>query len=114
MIDIDIFGSWRQLPGVRAATRVCRLVEYTRTGRRIVRLNGNAQPMLRSPGYDAAADLISEFRDVAATAAAAVPRFTLEAGDVLMLDNYRCWHGREGFTGMRRLYVQTVQSDDAY
>lgn len=115
--DMDIFGSWTlspDLPGLPPATRVCRLVEFTRTGRRVVRANSSAQPLLRVPGYDESAALLAEFRDVLKTAGAAAPRFRLETGDVLVIDNYRCWHGREPFEGSRQLYVQTVRSDDAY
>lgn len=112
--DLDLIGAWSHLPGLPSATRVCRLVEHTRTGRRIVKLGGGIRPLLRDHRFDEVAGMLDEYRDVAATAAAAAPRFSLDTGDVLMLDNYRCWHGREPFTGPRQLYVQTVRSQDAF
>ncbi|MDG9724958.1 TauD/TfdA family dioxygenase [Streptomyces sp. DH41] len=31
-----------------------------------------------------------------------LPRFRLNEGDILVLDHYRCWHGRDGRTGERK------------
>lgn len=112
--DVDTQGTWTDLPGVPPAPRIGRLVEYTRTGRRIVRLTSGTTPLLRSPGYEQAAGLLVELRDISIAAAATAPPVELQPRDVLVLDNYRCWHGRRSFRGARQLYVQTVRSEDAY
>ncbi|MCF2437048.1 TauD/TfdA family dioxygenase [Streptomyces thinghirensis] len=41
------------------------------------------------------------------------PAFPLDEGDILVLDNYRCWHGRDGHTGERSVRILTARSSDA-
>lgn len=93
---------------------VRRLVEYTRAGRRVVRASYYAQPVPREPRWDAHERLLGEYADVLATAQERAPRFRLDTGEVLVLDNYRFLHGRDAFRGERRAYVLTVRSRDAW
>jgi gamma-butyrobetaine dioxygenase len=112
--DVDYFGGWVN-PGRGTATvpLVRRLVEYTRAGRRIVRASDYACPVPREPAWDEHEQHLRQYADLLTTCAAATPRFRLDTGDILVLDNYRFLHGRDGYSGTRLLHVLTVLSSDA-
>lgn len=112
--EVDILGAWRDLPGVPDATRAGLVVEHTRRGRRAVRLGAGITPLLRSTDYNKESQLLARFHHVSNCAASISPPIQLAAGDVLVVDNYRCLHGRDAFTGPRHLAVQTGMSSDAF
>lgn len=113
--DVDYFGSWTEPPrGVPAMPLVRRLVEHTRGGRRAIRASDYAAPVPREPRAAQHQVRLDEYADLLATAMAGAPRFRLAAGDLLVLDNYRFLHGRDGYTGDRTLHVLTVRSTDAF
>ncbi|WP_181779701.1 TauD/TfdA family dioxygenase [Pseudonocardia pini] len=112
--DVDYFGAWvAPARGVPGTPLVRRLVEYTRTGRRVVRASDYAAPVPREPEWERHAALLDRYADVLATAMEVAPRFRLDAGDLFVLDNYRFLHGRDGYRGERTLHVLTVRSIDA-
>ncbi|MCW0213531.1 MAG: TauD/TfdA family dioxygenase [Pseudonocardia sp.] len=112
--DVDYFGSWAQpARGVPATPLVRRLAEYTRGGRRVVRASDYAAPVPREPEWDTHLRFLDDYADVLATAAECAPRFRLDTGDLFVLDNYRYLHGRDGYTGERRLHVLTVRTTEA-
>ncbi|TWF77684.1 gamma-butyrobetaine dioxygenase [Pseudonocardia hierapolitana] len=113
--DVDYFGGWRTpARGVPATPLVRRLVEWTRGGRRVVRASDYAAPVPREPRWDEHMAFLDEYADVLATAFDCAPRFRLEAGDLMALDNYRILHGRDAFRGTRELHVLAVRSADAW
>lgn len=113
--DVDFFGGWNAPSrGVPLTPRVCRLVEHTRGGRRVVRASDYARPVPREPRAPEHERMLDTYADVIATLTAGAPRFRLERGDVLVLDNYRYLHGRDGFQGRRLVHVMTVLSSDAW
>ncbi|MEG3626815.1 TauD/TfdA family dioxygenase [Streptomyces poriticola] len=111
--DVDLYGSWAGLRGLPATPRVGRHVEYTRTGRRIVRRTDGAAPIHRDPDGEQVHALLTRLRDAVHGAEAALPRFPLAEGDILVLDNYRCWHGRDAHSGERTVRILTLRSADA-
>ena len=108
--DVDLHGEWAGLPG---APRVGRHVEYTRTGRRIVRRTDGAAPLHRDPDTEHVRGLLTRFEDAVQGLEPALPRFRLAEGDILVLDNYRCWHGRDAHTGERTVRILTLRTADA-
>lgn len=113
--DTDFFGSRRNPPrGVPDTPLLRRMVEYTRGGRRAVRASDYALPVPRVPEWDEHLARIEEYADLLATAFDAAPRFQLEAGDLLVLDNYRFLHGRDAFSGSRTLHVLSVRTTEAF
>jgi gamma-butyrobetaine dioxygenase len=113
--DVDYFGGWRTpARGVPATPLVRRLVEWTRGGRRVVRASDYAAPVPREPRWGEQMALLDDYADVLATAFDCAPRFRLEAGDLMALDNYRYLHGRDAFRGTRELHVLAVRSADAW
>ncbi|MEJ8279742.1 TauD/TfdA family dioxygenase [Pseudonocardia spirodelae] len=113
--DVDFFGSRTNPPrGVPATPLLRRMVEHTRGGRRAVRASDYALPVPREPEWDAHLAHVEEYADLLATAFEAAPRFRLEAGDLLVLDNYRFLHGRDAFTGRRELHVLSVRTTEAF
>ncbi|MFS8099054.1 TauD/TfdA family dioxygenase [Lentzea alba] len=111
--DVDLYGRWAGTRGLPATPRVGRHVEYTRTGRRITRRTDGVVPLHRDPDSDRVTAMMVRFDAEVERVQATLPRFTLDDGDVLMLDNYRCWHGRDAHTGVRTVHIQTVRTDDA-
>lgn len=113
--DVDYFGAWTAAArGVPPTPLVRRLVEHTRGGRRAVRASDYAAPVPREPEWDAHVGFLDLYADVLATAHDSAVRFRLDAGDLLVLDNYRYLHARDAFRGERRLHVLTVRTTAAF
>lgn len=113
--DVDFFGSRVNPPrGVPNTPLLRRMIEHTRGGRRAVRASDYALPVPREPQWDEHLGRIEEYADLLATAFEAAPRFRLDAGDLLILDNYRFLHGRDAFTGSRALHVLSVRTTEAF
>ncbi|MGW0337003.1 TauD/TfdA family dioxygenase [Streptomyces sp. NPDC003011] len=111
--DVDLYGEWAGLRGLPATPRVGRHVEYTRTGRRIVRSTDGAIPLHRDPDTGHVHAMLARFQDAVHGLEPSLPRFRLAEGDILVLDNYRCWHGRDAHTGERTVRILTLRSADA-
>lgn len=111
--DVDLYGAWAGLRGLPATPRVARHVEYTRTGRRVVRRTDGAAPLHRDPDTEHVAAMLERLRRTVLAVEAGLPRFPLAAGNVLVLDNYRCWHGRDPHRGERLVRILTLRTADA-
>ncbi|GGR74859.1 hypothetical protein GCM10010252_11530 [Streptomyces aureoverticillatus] len=111
--DVDLYGAWAGLRGLPAAPSVGRHVEWTRTGRRVFRRTDGAAPLHRDPDGAYVAAMLERFTRAVHALEPALPRFRLDSGDVLVLDNYRCWHGRDGHSGERSVRILTVRSSEA-
>ena len=86
--------------GMQAA--ISPIVQHTAVGRLMVRRTLGAKP---APGSQNAADdqtIIDQWENAIDKAAADAPRFLLQPGDALVVDNYRIMHGREGYSSMQR------------
>ncbi len=111
-IDIDV-TSRNTYPDVYRVPRVCRMVEWTRGGRMIVRVAEYSQPAPRETQWEEHERLIAAYADVITTVAAQVRGdTTLAAGEILVLDNYRCLHGVRAHDGTRTTYVLRCKSQD--
>ncbi|GAA1533488.1 hypothetical protein GCM10009678_14760 [Actinomadura kijaniata] len=111
--DVDLYGAWAGLRGLPATPRVARHVEYTRTGRRIVRRTDGAVPLHRDPDEDHTRAMLERFEHAVRRLEPALPRVLLDEGDILVLDNHRCWHGRDAHTGDRVVEILTLLTCDA-
>lgn len=56
-----------------------------------------------APAHPHDAALLARWHQMVNDAAACAPRFLLAPGDLLCLDNFRVFHGREPYTGQERL-----------
>jgi gamma-butyrobetaine dioxygenase len=113
--DVDYFGSWVDpARGVPHTPLVRRMVEHTRGGRRAVRASDYAAPVPREPRWDEHLAFLEEYADVLATAQDCAAAFRMDAGDLLVLDNYRYLHGRDAYRGERKLHVLTVRTTEAF
>ncbi|MGH3938020.1 MAG: TauD/TfdA family dioxygenase [Pseudonocardiaceae bacterium] len=111
-VDVDV-TSRIAYPDVYRVPRVCRIVEWTRGGRMIVRGSEYTQPVPRESQWEEHERLIATYADVISTVAAQVRAdTTLAAGEVLVLDNYRCLHGVRAHQGHRRVHVLRCKSQD--
>lgn len=112
-VDVDVTSAQSANPSYRPP-QVCRLVEWTRGGRRVVRTPQSAQPVPRDPDADRSRRLLAEYAAVVTAAAAPQGRDTaLQAGDALVLDNYRCLHGVRAHQGPRTTHVGRARTVDA-
>lgn len=111
--DVDLYGAWPEIRGLSSPPRVARHVEYTRTGRRIMRRGDGAVPLHREPAAEHVAAMLRRFDAVVDDLEPALPRVELARGDILVLDNYRCWHGRDPHTGERSVHILTLRSTRA-
>ena len=109
-VDVDLHGAWAGLRGLPAVPRVARHVEYTRTGRRIARRTDGAVPLHRDPAAEHVTAMLDRFRLSVRDLEPELPRFPLGPGDVLAVDNYRCWHGRDPHTGDRLVRILTMKT----
>ncbi|MGH3565562.1 MAG: TauD/TfdA family dioxygenase [Pseudonocardia sp.] len=112
-VDVDV-TSKVPIADVHPTPRVCRMVEWTRGGRMIVRVAEYTQPVPRETQWNEHQRMIDAYADVLATAAAQVRADTaLAAGEILVLDNYRCLHGVRAHVGPRTTHVLRCRSTDA-
>ncbi len=112
-IDVD-FTSRNKNPDFQRVPRLCRIVEWTRGGRMILRSAERAQPIPRDARWDEHDRLIQAWVDVCETLAAQIRQdTTLAPGEVLVIDNYRCLHGVRQNDGLRTTYVLRCKSHDA-
>lgn len=112
-IDVDYFGGSVGVRGVPSGYHVRCHVEHTRKGRRIVRMNGGAMPFDPDPDPERIEQMLALYTQVVEAAAAAAPRVLLEPGEILLLDNYRCMHGRDPYDGDRLVYILTLRTCEA-
>lgn len=111
--DVDLFGRWAGIRGLPSVPRVGRHVEFTRAGRRITRRGEGATALHRDPDTGRVRDMLARLAEEADRVQAALPRFPVAVGEVLVLDNYRCWHGRDAHRGERVVHIQTLRTTDA-
>lgn len=111
--DVDLYGAWPEIRGLPTLPRVARHVEYTRTGRRIVRRTEGAVPLHRDPRADHIRAMLDRYQHTLHALESGLPRFSLAPGEILALDNYRCWHGRDPHPGNRLVRILTVRTTDA-
>jgi gamma-butyrobetaine dioxygenase len=112
-VDVDLYGAWAGLRGLPATPTVGRHIEYTRTGRRIVRRTGGAAPLHRDPRAEHVSGMLARFEQAVHALEPDLPRYSLTEGDILLLDNYRCWHGRDPHEGDRLVRILTLRTEDA-
>lgn len=112
-VDVDVTSAIPHADVYRMP-RVCRMVEWTRGGRRIVRVAQHAQPAPRETERDEHQRLIGAYDKVLAEVADHVRSDTvLQAGEALVLDNYRCLHSARPHEGFRSVHVLRCKSADA-
>jgi len=84
------------------------------SGRRAVRRHPFMAPAADSDDPDADRALIERWRDVVRRLTDTAPRFSLDPGDALCVDNYRVLHGRDPYAGERflwRIWAWTTASN---
>ena len=84
------------------------IVQKTATGRTMVRriideYGKGPYPAPESSNPERDAEMIEIWNQAIANAEAQAPRFRLEPGQALLVDNYRLFHGREGYTDPTRM-----------
>lgn len=88
------------------------LAIVTARGRLAVRAVPFVRPLPEAKNPERVIRLVDQWRQVCEEAAAAAPRFTLNAGEVVCIDNYRLMHGRDPFEGDRFLWRVWVWTAD--
>ena len=90
------------------------IVQYTRAGRKMLRRNFSQRPLAESANAEKDQMMIDAWLDAVDGAAMYAPRFRVEAGQAVIVDNYRALHAREGYEDknrmMWRVWVWTDES----
>lgn len=73
-------------------------------GRSVIRRTPFMTPAPDAPDPDRTAALIERYRALTRSLAPTLPRFRIEPGEALCVDNYRVLHGRAPYTGERFLW----------
>jgi alpha-ketoglutarate-dependent taurine dioxygenase len=93
------------------------VVVPTPSGRRLVRwtLVQRADPALTGAALERQERLLGRWRTIAYRASLLAPKFALQPGEAMCLDNYRMLHGRTGFDDLERtLYRIWAWTREAY
>jgi alpha-ketoglutarate-dependent taurine dioxygenase len=101
-------------PGTPGYVRSQRpIVSRTVGGRLTVRYNREHQRALDDgPVSDADRAHLASWLELGLQAAAAAPRFLLQPGELLIVDNYRVFHGREAYEGTDRFFHRVLGFTD--
>ncbi|WP_308293497.1 hypothetical protein [Streptomyces sp. RM72] len=78
-----------------------------------MRRTDGALPLHRDPDTEHIRTQLARLDDAVRGIEPSLPRLRLDEGDILVLDNYRCWHGRDGHTGERTVRILTARSAEA-
>lgn len=87
-------------PGKRQA--VGPMVGMSETGRPMFRRFPEQQPRVDADDPSADAAMIAAWHQLIDDVSLFAPRFKLEPGDAIVIDNYRLFHGREAYADMNR------------
>ena len=79
------------------------IIQYNSTGRRLLRRNFSQKPLPTSQQQDRDQRMIDAWISAVDSAGEEAPRFKVEAGQALIIDNYRVLHSREGYTDLNRM-----------
>ncbi|MGH3625155.1 MAG: TauD/TfdA family dioxygenase [Sciscionella sp.] len=98
---------------VQHTPSVCRMVEWTRGGRIVIRAAAWAQPRPREPQREEHQRHLASYAQLLAGLAARMPGDRLQSGEILVIDNYRCLHAVHAHQGPRRIHTLRCKSADA-
>ncbi|GHB56929.1 hypothetical protein GCM10010377_54970 [Streptomyces viridiviolaceus] len=110
--DVDLYGAWAGVSGLRATPRVARHIGYTVREHGCYPWPDGAVPMYRHPAEDHMSAMLHRFQDAVHALELRLPRFRL-AETVILVDNYPCWRGRDPHTGERTVRILTLLTADA-
>lgn len=112
-VDVDIWAR-KANPELHRVPKICRMVEWTRGGRMVLQTAELAQPLSREARWDDHDRHLQSYVDLLATLADQIQGdTTLDAGEVLVLDNYRCLHGVREHKGKRTMYILRCKTENA-
>lgn len=81
----------------------CPVVSRTPGGRITVRRHKHQRLLDNEPANPGHQALLKQWAEITNEAAKTAPRFRVKPGDLLCMDNYRVFHGRDPFSGGNRL-----------
>ena len=79
------------------------IVQQSPSGRKMLRRNFSTKPLKTSQQPDQDQLMIDSWVRAVDAAGKSAPRFKLEPGDALVIDNYRVLHAREGYEDLNRM-----------
>lgn len=112
-VDVDFTSGVRELEAHRQPPRACRMIEWTRGGRMVLRAYPWAVPLPMDPLREEHQHRLDEYVEVLAELFAAAPHDRLGTGEIQLLDSYRCPHGVRAHHGIRRTHVLSCKSTAA-
>jgi hypothetical protein len=112
-VDVDFTSGVRDLDAHRQPLRACRMIEWTRGGRMVLRAYPWAVPLPMDPRRDEHQQRLDEYNELLTAVSAAAPHDLLGSGEIQVLDSYRCPHGVRAHEGTRRTHVLSCKSTAA-
>lgn len=110
-VDVDVWARFIDERTRHSPPYIRRMVEWTRGGKMLVRTGEYAESLPDDPLWEEHDTHLQDYVDVCATLEAQAGRGTiLEAGEVLIVDNYRCLHGIRDHEGARTTSVLRCQT----
>lgn len=79
------------------------IVQYNASGRKLLRRNFSQRPLPTSQRPEKDQAMIDTWVNAVDAAGNVVPRFKVESGQALIIDNYRMLHAREGYEDLNRM-----------
>lgn len=79
------------------------IVQCTKSGRKMLRRNFSQKPMATSQQPERDQEMIDIWLDAVDKASLDAPRFRVESGQAVIVDNYRMLHAREGYEDPNRM-----------
>lgn len=113
-VDVDLDSAAGRADLTSVPPRVSRLVEWTRSGRMVVRATHWAQPCLRFHGWEEHQAMLKHYSGLLRELGTRASHTLAEAGELVVLDNYRCAHGVRAHEGPRATNVLSCKSDEAW
>ena len=113
-VDVDFTTGVPELAAHQLPLRVCRMVEWTRSGRMVMRAFPWAVPLPMDPNSDEHRRRLDEYAQLLIGLATVAVDTLLEVGEIQALDSYRCPHGVRAHEGVRRMRIATCRSSDSW
>ena len=109
-VDVDFTSGVSELGAYSLPLRACRMIEWSRGGRMVLRAYPWAVPLPMDARREEHQRRLDEYAEVLAALFAVAPHDQLRTGEIQLFDSYRCPHGVRAHQGTRCTHVLSCKS----